>query len=177
MTSAAVAFALWSAQVTTGAVVTAGNFRIKLGDFSWECPARHAAGTFETLEELIIFGGETLTLKQEIRPSMSGSNLSAELSVEIGSTNTVGTWYVMKDGVQLAPESGRVSLDESLLIPAVEKVADKPWVIVMDIHLSGSAWVDSSMARLTVEDLGSLKVTAQQVRCGYGFDDPCPGGS
>ncbi|MCL2784415.1 MAG: hypothetical protein FWD55_03060 [Propionibacteriaceae bacterium] len=176
--SIAVTYALWSTHVTDGAIVTAGNLSMTLGDLRWECTQQKESGTASTLPDFYLAPGNTLTIRQDITTSLVGDNLSVALSVEFSTLPDYvsGTWYVRQDGIQFLPKKGSVPISQALVIPHEMYSAESHWEIVIDLVVSphGSHWVDpTTTSSAPPLKLGTLTVIAQQERCGDGFMGPC----
>ncbi|MCL2317334.1 MAG: hypothetical protein FWC46_09670 [Actinomycetia bacterium] len=174
-TFAGMAVAVWHANASVvGSTINAGDLNISLGALSWECPEQGTTGDDTSFADLLLAPGQSLALRQEIHTVAVGDNLNVEVSVGFPGlpAGVAGDWHLEAGG---APVVGDVPLGQTLLLP---DLAMSDWVVVVHLTLPAGdlTWVDPTASPLDVPslDLGTMKVTAQQVRCGTGFAAACP---
>ena len=172
------AYAMWTAQTTMGAVVTAGDMSLRLGQFSWSCPEQDKSSETHSLSDLVIGPGETLILRQQLTGTLKGDNLAVDMSVAFSSlpAGVTGQWYVEQDAAHLMPASGSVPLSKSLLLPDAPGLDGQLLVVVVSLSYPDGppVWADPLQQNQPVtSDLGTLTISANQVRCGSGFAVSC----
>jgi len=165
-----VTFAWWAHDAAVnGAVVTAGNFDISLGQLSWHSPTQGISGDgASSLAKLSLGDDDVLVVEQQITGDFSGTNLRVELGITwpgvLGDANC--TWHVAnRDGNQVAPGKGEASLGQKLTPSGM--VAHDNWTVVISLTpASGTgSYADPFNApKAGSVDLGSLTITANQVR-------------
>jgi len=172
-----VTLALWQSQGTHAAIVTAGDLSLTLGDLTWQCPEQCASGQASQLGGLTLGPGQSVQLKQDVTSDFVGDNLMVSLSVALSGVpqDWDASWSVETAG---APwPAGAVPLGQTVVVGADLAGAQRAWSVVVTLTASDEAvWADPASvatADPAVTDLGQLTITANQVRCGTGFDTAC----
>lgn len=174
-----VARALWTDNHTTNATaIEGGDFSIELGDLTWN--DGEIIGGVSDLSTVIVSPGQPLTLRQELRATLVGNNLAMALSIAFSSlpSGAAGSWHVEMDGTQVAPEpdgaNSDVPLSDTLVILGVEQHHSMDIVITLTDLVREPQWVNPVTSTTgTPISLGTLSVTADQIRCGPGFIVSC----
>jgi len=152
-----------------GAVVTAGDFDIRLGKLNWHSPTQGLSGTGAgSLANFSLGDDDVLVIEQQITGDFSGANLRVELGITWSGVPKGAdcTWYVAdRNGQQVAPGKGEASLSQKLSPSGI--VAHDDWTIVVTCTLpsgTGSYADPFDPPAVGSVDLGSLTITANQVR-------------
>jgi len=164
-------FALFSDQATRGALITAGNFDVVLGDMTWNSPTQSTSGNgASTLESLDFGGGDIVVIDQEIRTRFTGNNLEVTLGLDWADqpAGSSATWHLADAaGLQVAPSSGEATLDQRLAPAGLVAADETNWRVVVTLTMPAVAGVYGDPAappEPTALPLGTLAVTADQVR-------------
>ena len=175
-TSSLMTYALWGLQTTTEAAIAVGTMDIGLGVLTVSAkPCDSTCVGWESSNP----PRRQITIEQEVDGFIDGDNLSVVLGVGFSALplDVHGTWHVEEAGEQVAPASGDVPLADSLVIPNSHATGTPSWVIVIRLTTTsdGLTWVDptTSPHRPNSLDLGTLTISADQVRCGTDFVNPC----
>jgi len=159
-----------------GGALVAGDLNLTAGALAWECPDQSASGDATDLAGFLIAPGETLILRQPVTVDATGVHLVVALGVDLPGlpAGTVASWY-LEDTDGTVVGAGNVPLDQTVLLPDLG-LHDHVVVVTLTLPAGDVAWVDPTAdPAAPALNLGSLTVTAQQVRCGDGFAVACPG--
>lgn len=169
-----VAYAAWSSSETLPAVVTSGDFDMKLGSLTWQCADGCSSGDTSDLADFTPLPDQPLVVRQEIVPAFTGNNLAVALDVQFADmpTSVTGSWHL-----EIGDSAGAdVPLGTPIVVADVASKMTDPWTVVITLEMTpdGLLWVDPTVAADAGSfGIGSLTISANQVRCGDGFAVAC----
>jgi hypothetical protein len=159
-----VTYASWSHQTSMSAgVITAGNIDLALGEQEWVNQESHSPG-FRTVE-----------VTQVINSMAVGDNLVVALGVEYTDlpVGTLGSWH-FSDSDGVTHGAGEVELGDQVVVTFVDGLWVGTATITLQIPGEQVTWGDPLADELDDSSVGTLTITATQVRCGAGFSTTCP---
>lgn len=173
--------ALWSDQDAAGhgpaAVLRAGHLDVALGRAAWSETSPDVVGTPRSIDPatFLAMPGDTVVLRQNFATTLTGDNITAELSVRWSRGADVpegvsATYRIHGDAT--AP-TDPVPVGQRVVLPQLP-AGERPWNVQVTFALDPGSHVhyaeDPIPARLTtLADLGDMEIELRQVRSGAGY--------
>jgi len=172
--------ALWQAQTTQAAVISAGDLKLNLGQLTWACADQCASGDRTDLADFALGPDQSVILSQAVVSNFVGDNLVVSLSAEFAQppAGWSASWHVTTSGGTSIPSAGDQALAQPIILPAALNGSASAWTVVIRLTAPSDAahWIDptsSGTPNFPPISFGQLTLSANQVRCGSGFDITC----
>jgi len=176
-----VTLALWQSQTTQGAIVLGGELKLTLGDVTWACADQCTDGDVTDLAALALGPGQSIVLRQSVQSDFIGDNLVVSLTADLTDppAGWAASWHIDLAGGTTLPDSGDLALGQTIVVPPDLEGVARSWTVVVTLTAPADSaeWIDPSTQTPpdTSVGFGQLTITANQLRCGPGFDVACPG--
>ena len=191
-----VTYALWMMRSTVpGGVIMAGDLALSDDGVYWSDPGAGLTGTTTaSLADLVLTPGDTLTVYQRVGLTLEGDNLKADVTAAWANPPTgftTATWTICEgrmtaDALDCGQALDTQDLTQSLAVNDLTPSGDGPtryFTIAITLtsddttayvdDFSGASGpdgpLDESVLAGVAIDLGSITVTANQIRTGEGF--------